>query len=551
MIESLSKHYTVVHASLETEEDLASSRLWMRLIAQELGLNTTAQTKASTAVSEIARNALIYGGGGSITFQLDLKSEPQELHVLVEDEGPGIGDTDRVLEGGYSSGKGLGLGIAGSRRLVDRLEVKNKEAGGVRVAISIELSNTDLTLSEACRIRDKIIDSGELDPIAELRRQNQELLASLQLIEQQKDALASANARLAKSEKAERELSNQLHAILDNLPDAIVLYGADGKFAYSNSAAKTLTGDSGGNGVPFDLTPRLDEAVRSGKEYCPTGKDGVIQKKVNGADRYFLPRVFSLLDPNEKIRGALMLLRDVSDLQLVDDLKGDLLGTVSHEIKGPVTSIRMAVLLLLDNDLGPLNSVQRELADSAKEEVERLLRMLNNLLDVRRYSEGRYELSKVETDVSWILDRCLSEMKRDAGRKSIALEIDYDTDKKLTLCVDRERFIYALNNLVSNAIKHSPENSVVKIVAVEKEEGRISISVIDQGPGISKSHHQLIFNAYAKAPGNSKPGSGLGLAITREFVQAHDGEVGVESELGAGSRFFIELPLAKADYQLG
>ncbi|MDQ8181107.1 sensor histidine kinase [Pelagicoccus sp. SDUM812005] len=545
MPHNAASRYTLVSSLIDSEEDLAASRRWAKLIAEKLGLDPSTQTRLSTAVSEVSRNALSYGGGGRIVFQLDTISNPQELAVFVEDDGTQPDEVQRRI----LSRKGLGVGLSGSRRLVSRLEVDASKGGGTLVKLYLTLPDSlkRFTLNDASNIRDEILSSGDLNPLAELKRQNQELLASLQLIENQKQKLAQFNKELREAEERQRRTAEKMQAILENLPDSIVLYGPDCEFEYSNGPAKTLA-SLGESDVPFGLDSVFEEAIKSGKDYFPEGPGSLLQEKVNGEDRYFLPRVINFLGSGGTARGALLLLRDVTDMRLLDDLKMDLLGTLSHEIKGPVTSIRMAVLLLLDRALGELNDDQKELAETAKSEIERLLRLLNNLLDVQRFSSGGYSLQRVYCTVADVVARSTSEMRRDAEKRGIALEDRTEQCSTEDLFVDQERIIYALNNLLSNAIKHSESGQTVTLTAERDASGKsIRLGVRDEGSGIPKRYQQLIFNRYAKAPGNRRPGIGLGLTIARDFARAHGGDIGVESDEGKGSHFYIELPLGREE----
>lgn len=547
--------YRIVSSVVQTEEDLATCRRLAQTIAKKLGLDATTQTRLSTAVSEITRNALMYSDGGTARFELDTMSDPQELAVFVQDEGvaESTSSPDDAKAGRRARMGGLGLGLSGSRRLVSRLDIDKLPDGGTLVKLYLTLPRSigRKSLSDASEIREALLKSGELDPISELKRQNAELLASLELIERQKEKLARINEDLRRSEERQRNTATTLHTILENLPDAIVLYGADGKFEYSNGPARTLAEISGERHAPFGLEEKLEEAIRTRKDYFPEGRNAVLQEKVNGEDRYFLPRIVSLIGKDESLGGALLLLRDVSNLRLVDDLKSDLVGTVSHEIKGPVTSIRMAVLLLLDNSFGDLNEGQTELAETAKSEIERLLRMLNNLLDVQRYSEGDFSLRRTHCTPAELVRTSLSENDRDASRGEVALLSDLrEGSEEIELFVDRERIVYALNNLVSNAINHSDRGEEVRVTVQRVDGDWVEFSVADDGPGIARAHHQLIFNRYAKAPGNRKGGVGLGLALAKEFVQLHGGSISLKSELGAGSCFSFRLPIREEEEPL-
>jgi signal transduction histidine kinase len=213
-------------------------------------------------------------------------------------------------------------------------------------------------------------------------------------------------------------------------------------------------------------------------------------------------------------------LQDVSRLRLLDQVKSNLVATASHELKTPLTSVRLAVHLLLEETVGPLTPKQMELLLDARENSERLLAMVNNLLDLARLEQGSRQLDvKQETPQSLL---------QTADMPSVA--------------VDAPRLGHALRNLVDNAMTYTERGGRITLAA-SADADAVTLSVSDTGIGISREHLPHVFEKFFRVPGQSRgTGTGLGLAIVNEIVSAHGGTITCESEPGAGTVFRIRLP---------
>jgi signal transduction histidine kinase len=224
----------------------------------------------------------------------------------------------------------------------------------------------------------------------------------------------------------------------------------------------------------------------------------------------------------------------------LDAAKTDLVATVSHELKSPLTSVRMVLHLLLEGTIGSLSAKQRGFLEAAHKDTERLLRILNDLLDLARLEAGNAELHRETVAPGELWQDLVTEMSDKVAPRGLRLRCVQAPDLPL-LCVDRRRMSYALANLLNNAIRFSPEGGEILLQASSTVEGDVELSVTDHGPGIAQEYHARIFDRFFRAPGQTKTGAGLGLSIAREIVVAHGGRIGVKSQLGHGARFFILL----------
>jgi signal transduction histidine kinase len=249
---------------------------------------------------------------------------------------------------------------------------------------------------------------------------------------------------------------------------------------------------------------------------------------------------------DSSIQGVAIVLQDVTRFQFIDSLKTNLVSTVSHELKTPLTSVRMALHVLMERKIGPLNDEQTELLDTARDDAERLLRTINNLLDMTRFEEGRQglqvEAARPEDLVSAAAEDFASAAA--AGKVQVNMEIEPNLP---AVSVDRQRIVHVFRNLLNNALKFSKAGGIITIRARRRvrDPEIVRFSVIDQGPGVQTEYQAKVFQKFFRVPGQQKTGAGLGLSIARQIVEAHEGRIGVLSTPGSGSEFFFDLPLAR------
>jgi NtrC-family two-component system sensor histidine kinase KinB len=231
----------------------------------------------------------------------------------------------------------------------------------------------------------------------------------------------------------------------------------------------------------------------------------------------------------------------VTKFRLLDDAKNNLVGTVSHELKTPLTGLRMAVYLLLEQRVGQLLPAQRELLETARDAADRLLRILNDLLDLSRLESGATALSRGPVPVADLLAAMAAEMKplvEAAGQRLVVRVAEGIT----VVPVDRDRIRHVFINLLSNASKYSPAGGEITLYAEPAPDGFVRFGVRDQGPGIPPESLSRVFERFYRVPGQAKMGAGLGLALAREIVVAHGGSIGCNSAVGRGSDFHFLVP---------
>jgi signal transduction histidine kinase len=296
---------------------------------------------------------------------------------------------------------------------------------------------------------------------------------------------------------------------------------------------------------PAALRQPLLDTLQNQEEYLPESFDRALALRVGEETRSFLPRIFPIRDVHGITRGAAILLQDITRFRLLDEVKSNLVATVSHELKTPLTSIRLALHLLLEESTGPLLPKQLELLIDARDNAERILVMINNLLDLARLEQGPGQLQMRPVQPVVLLQAMAESFRPRAAEQGIELALELPPDlPKVSVEVDQLQ--HAIQNLLDNSLAYTPSGGRITLSA-QPSDGHIVFSVADTGRGIPSEYLPSVFDKYFRVPGSSAPGgSGLGLAIVREIVTAHGGTVECESKPGQKTVFRILLPIFKA-----
>lgn len=240
--------------------------------------------------------------------------------------------------------------------------------------------------------------------------------------------------------------------------------------------------------------------------------------------------------------GNVIILRNITLFKELDFAKTNFIATVSHELKTPIAAIKMSLQLLEKPETGAVNKEQKILIDGIKDDSQRLLKITGELLELSQLETGNINLKIEKSNPYDIVKYAIEAVKVQAEQKNILLVIEQEENLP-SIKSDSEKTTWVLINFLTNAIYYSSENSKI-IISLKKEEKEIYFQVIDTGKGIEDRYQTKIFDKYFQVPGSNKSGTGLGLAISKEFIEAQGGTIGVKSELGLGSRFYVKLKIA-------
>jgi two-component system, NtrC family, sensor histidine kinase KinB len=378
---------------------------------------------------------------------------------------------------------------------------------------------------------DLVVQSSSRDEIGHLSEGFNAMATSL------REFRRSDQAKLIRIQRATQQAFN-------SLPDAVAVIDPEGKVEVATETAKSIFGLKP-NTLIFDLPfgwmiDLYNNALKNGRTIQQKNTQGVIQHFVKGEERYFRPEAVPILDNEKQPTGVVVVLQDVTQLRHQDEIKKGMISTVSHQLKTPLTSIRMAVHLLLEEKVGLLTEKQVDLLLAAREDSDRLHNILNNLLDISRIESGRAQIEFRAVSPHSLAIEALEPFRRAAHDQGITLNIEMPGDLP-EVWADPTRIYYVFGNLLSNAFKYTPPGGKITFSA-EAEENEVLFSISDTGKGIPGQYIPRIFEQFFRVPDQEKEsGAGLGLAIVKEIVEAHGGTVGVESEEGKGSTFTFTL----------
>ena len=239
--------------------------------------------------------------------------------------------------------------------------------------------------------------------------------------------------------------------------------------------------------------------------------------------------------------GNVIILRNITIFKELDFAKTNFIATVSHELKTPISSIKMSLHLLEKPETGQINNEQKLLIDSVKEDTQRLLKITGELLELSQLETGNIQIKLEKSSPYDIVKFAIEAIKVQLEQKNITIVLELDENLPF-IKADSEKTTWVLINFLTNAITYSSENSKI-VVSLKTEDSQVFFQVIDTGKGIDDRYQSKIFDKYFQIPGSNKSGTGLGLAISKEFIEVQGGKIGVKSELGLGSRFYFKLAI--------
>jgi NtrC-family two-component system sensor histidine kinase KinB len=379
-----------------------------------------------------------------------------------------------------------------------------------------------------------VVESDSRDEIGQLSKAFNEMAFAL------RESRRSHQTRLTRIQRATEQTFN-------SLPDAVAIVDPGGRVDVATETARNVFELKPGKqirGLPSRWMDEIfTEALRTGRTIQPNGAQRVIQYFVNGEEHYFRPEAIPILGRDMQPTGVVLVLQDVTQERKQEELKRGVISTVSHQLKSPLTSIRMAVHLLLEEKIGSLTPKQTELLVAAREDSGRLHSILNNLLDISRIESGKVEMNFQKVSPHSMVFEALEPFQLDFRDRNVTLGVELQDDLP-EIWADTARMNLVFANLLSNALRYTPPGGKVTVLG-KADEGWVQFSVSDSGKGIPSQYLARIFEQFFRVPDQgAETGAGLGLAIVKEIVEAHGGTIRVESHLGEGSTFTFTLKRA-------
>ncbi|KIC63948.1 ATP-binding protein [Chryseobacterium taiwanense] len=342
----------------------------------------------------------------------------------------------------------------------------------------------------------------------------------------------------------------RIETLIDNMQDPVIGIDENKKVLFVNDEALSITGlkkeDFVGKliqdvAVTNDLVRNIIKDI-----IHPNAKTESELMKIyaDGKESYFEKDVIDINivptgEEESQFIGQVIMLHNITPFKELDLAKTNFIGTVSHEFKTPISSIKMGLQLLENDKVGNLNEDQKNLVNGIKDDTNRLLKITGELLNIAQLESGSIKLNIKPSEISKIVEYAIDANRAAADQKQIKFLVNISPEVHYVLA-DSEKTAWVLNNLLSNAVRYSYENSDIAI-EVKKLDDKVMFSVTDTGQGIEPQYVLKVFDRYFRIPGTKKEGTGLGLSISKEFIESQGGNIFVKSEYGAGSTFSFLL----------
>ncbi|MDO9086001.1 MAG: ATP-binding protein [Anaerolineaceae bacterium] len=354
-------------------------------------------------------------------------------------------------------------------------------------------------------------------------------------------AMASANAKLYSTAELGRQ---RFEAVLNSTPDPVMVFDESNRLILINPAAKQL------GGLFKDTTPglKLDDVIENEELLELLRKDTVnrdTSREIHLTNRRVFFTTVSSVIRNEQLVGRVCLLRDITHFKEVDTFKSDIVSMVSHDLRSPLTLMRGYASML--QMVGEINEQQRSYVAKIVSGVDSMSRLVNNLLDLGRIEAG-IGLKIERTNPIGLAEQVVLELQPHANQKNIELILEYNLSRDLSIEADSALVQQALYNVVENALKYNSLGGNVK-VTVSSDVHHATFEIIDNGIGIAPIDLPHLFEKFYRSgrrEAYNQRGTGLGLAIVKSIIEKHKGKVWVESKLGRGSSFYLQLPIKQS-----
>ena len=350
------------------------------------------------------------------------------------------------------------------------------------------------------------------------------------------------------SRRIAEEEKNKTQAIINSFTDGLLVFGTDGRLSSINPQAEVFlrAKESVVMGLPIAQLKQIDGMVLV-VEFLTNGRD-VIKKLFREELEIQKGLVIEIttiqMERESQEFGHLVILHDISREKMVERMKTEFVSIAAHQLRTPLSAIKWTLKILLDGDLGEVNPEQHNFIDKCYRSNERMIGLINDLLDVARIEDGRYVYQKVAFNIQEMIRAMVSVYEEESIKKKVKLVIQEPEKPLLSIIGDQEKIKLVIQNFIDNAIKYTKSGGIVEI-AEKSEKDKVIISFKDSGVGIPDDQKARVFTKFFRAANVMRmetEGSGLGLFIVKNIINAHDGDTWFESEEGKGSTFYFSMP---------
>ncbi len=383
-------------------------------------------------------------------------------------------------------------------------------------------------------------------------------------VKQRTEELEKTKNKLAKTleetKEAKRKVEgekNKTSAIISNLVDPIIIIDQEDKINLYNPKAKEIFGftkSSIGKKVKkkdnysmenFKEILKKDYEIKKGKDMEPANpKEEELIIEHQGDKLTYKIITTKVYDSKKRCIGTMKTFSDLTREKRINRLKTEFVSIAAHQLRTPLSAIKWAIKMILEGDTGPINQDQREILTKGFESNERMIKLVNDMLNVSRIEEGRLQYNFAKTNFKEVYETVVGNVKSKIKEKNIKFNIK-KPDKMPSVYMDKEKIRLVIQNLLENAVKYTPVNGTVTL-EIQKQKKNLRIKAKDNGVGIPEKDQKKLFSKFFRAENVKKmqtDGTGLGLFIANNIIKKHGGEIHFKSEEGKGTEFYFYLPL--------
>jgi signal transduction histidine kinase len=386
----------------------------------------------------------------------------------------------------------------------------------------------------------------------QIKERTKELQEKVEESENSRVALMNMLEDMEELRRRTEEEKEKTLAIITTFSDGLLFFDPTNKLTLINPQAESYF-EIDVNESKQLVGEKIGDLKKNQKFECLTEILGPKMKKIFRKEiqmkKNFTLEISTVVVGNEQSRvGTLVILHDITREKTVERMKTEFVSIAAHQLRTPMSAIKWTLRMILDGDLGPITSEQKDFLDKSYVSNERMISLINDLLNVTRIEEGRHLYNLILVNLEDLTSNIVSSYAEIAKRKSLVLEYVKPDQKLPQVKVDVEKIRLVISNLIENAIKYTPvKGSIAVIVSVE--DGRVQVAVKDTGVGILKEQQERIFTKFFRGANVMRmetEGTGLGLFIAKNIVETHGGKIWFESEEGKGTTFLFNLPTIAA-----
>jgi len=398
---------------------------------------------------------------------------------------------------------------------------------------------------EAAKEREMVLRIREIAKAADIKRKVEQLEKKTKELKDARKALLNILEDIDEARKKAEEERNKTLAIIANLTDGLLVFDSDNRVSLVNSQAEEILGiraeeiegESLANLSRFPSLKPIVQVVQKKKK--------IFREEVKLHENLILEITTSLITREKERIGSLFVLHDITHEKRIERMKTEFVSVAAHQLRTPLSAIKWSLGMILAEDMGPLTEEQKRFLQKTYQSNERMINLVNDLLDVARIEEGRYIYKPAFRDLTKICQAVINSHKAEIKRKKIKFEFKRPKGKLPQIKLDEEKISLVIQNLLENAVRYTPPGGKI-VVSLKRKKKEIEFSVRDTGIGIPKEQQDRLFTKFfrgANAVRMETEGTGLGLFISKNIIEAHRGKIWAESEENKGSVFHFSLPL--------